>query len=215
MGTLKYLAPEQLRGAAATPSSDLHGLAAVTYEMLAGRPAYAAATPVELAEVQARGPEPIAGIPPALDAIVRRGLAADPADRPRDVATFAAELKAAFEGDETQPIVPLADGSPAPAPEPMVPPAAVLQRRARALPLPLMALLALVISGIVLAAVAPPGGDIAERPSQELAAPARTPTATPEPTATPTPEPKDDDKENDKGDKGGDGKGKGHKGGDH
>jgi serine/threonine protein kinase len=215
MGTLKYLAPEQLRGAAATPSSDLHGLAAVTYEMLAGRPAYAAATPVELAEVQARGPEPIAGTPPAVDAIVRRGLAADPADRPRDVATFAAELKAAFEGDETQPIVPLADGSPAPAPEPMVPPAAVLQRRARALPLPLMALLALVISGIVLAAVAPPGGDIAERPSQELAAPARTPTATPEPTATPTPEPKDDDKENDKGDKGGDGKGKGHKGGDH
>jgi serine/threonine protein kinase len=104
MGTLRYLAPEQLRGAAATPASDLHGLAAVTYEMLAGRPAYAAATPVALAEEHARGPEPIAGVPPALDALVRRGMALDPADRPRDVATFAAELERAFERGATESI---------------------------------------------------------------------------------------------------------------
>ena len=45
VGTLRYLAPEQLRGELATASGDLYGLAAMTYEMLAGRPAYAATTP--------------------------------------------------------------------------------------------------------------------------------------------------------------------------
>jgi len=215
MGTLKYLAPEQLRGAAATPSSDLHGLAAVTYEMLAGRPAYAAATPVELAEVQARGPEPIAGIPQALDAVVRRGLATDPADRPPAVATFAAELNAAFEGGTTEPIVPVADLSPAPASEPLIPRPAVLARRARSLPVPLMAILALVVSGVVLAAVSPSSSDVAARPSKEIGAPAAmpepTPEATPTRTATPKPERKDDDH---KGKGEGGGKGKGHGGDD-
>ncbi len=47
VGTLRYVAPEQLRGETATPASDVFGLAAVTYEMLAGRPAFAAATPEE------------------------------------------------------------------------------------------------------------------------------------------------------------------------
>jgi serine/threonine-protein kinase len=59
VGTLRYLAPEQLRGAPATPASDVHALAAVTYEMLADRHAYEAASPVALAEAQARGVEPI------------------------------------------------------------------------------------------------------------------------------------------------------------
>ena len=77
--------------------------------------------------------------------------------------------------------------------------------------MPLMALLALVVSGIFLAAVAPPSADVAHRPSQEVVAPALTPepTVTPEPirTATPTPEPKDDDHKGKR--EGGDGKGKG------
>jgi serine/threonine-protein kinase len=89
MGTLRYLAPEQLRDGEATPSSDLHGLAAVAYEMLAGRPAYDAATPVALVEAQEAGPAPIDGVPAAVDAVVRRGLALDPASRPADVRTFA------------------------------------------------------------------------------------------------------------------------------
>src|SRR5262245_19150240 len=77
VGTLRYVAPEQLRGAPATTASDVHALAAVTYEMLAGRPAYEAATPVALAEAQARSVDPVPSIPPALDRAVRRGLAPD------------------------------------------------------------------------------------------------------------------------------------------
>jgi eukaryotic-like serine/threonine-protein kinase len=104
VGTLRYLAPEQLRGAPATPASDVHALAAVTYEMLAGRHAYEAASPVALAEAQARGVDPIASIPPALDATIRRSLSPNPADRPADAAAFAAEIRAAIATDRTEPI---------------------------------------------------------------------------------------------------------------
>ena len=104
VGTLRYLAPEQLRGAPATAASDVHALAAVTYEMLAGRHAYEAATPVALAEAQARGVEPIPSVPPALDAVVRRALSPDPADRPADAAAFAAEIRAALATDRTEPV---------------------------------------------------------------------------------------------------------------
>ena len=95
MGTMRYLAPEQLRGAVSTPASDLHGLAAIAYEMLAGHPAYAATSPVALAEAQEAGPPAIDGVPAGVDAAVRRGLAVDPADRPADVATFATSFAAA------------------------------------------------------------------------------------------------------------------------
>ena len=101
MGTMRYLAPEQLRGGTSTPASDLHSLAAVTYEMLAGHPAYAATSPVALAEAQDAGPPPIAGVPAALDGAVRRGLAVDPALRPADVGAFAASIEAALDDQHT------------------------------------------------------------------------------------------------------------------
>ena len=127
VGTLRYLAPEQLRGAPATTASDVHALAAVTYEMLAGHHAYEAATPVALAEAQARGVEPIRSVPPALDSAIRRALSTDPADRPADAAAFAAEIRAALATDRTEPIViagaiPNATSSmPIAAPPPVVP----------------------------------------------------------------------------------------------
>jgi len=103
MGTMRYLAPEQLRGGDSTPASDLHGLAATAYEMLAGQPAYAAATPVALVEAQAAGPPPIPGVPAEVDAVVRRGLAVDPSERPPDVATFAKALAAAVAASVADP----------------------------------------------------------------------------------------------------------------
>jgi serine/threonine-protein kinase len=95
LGTMRYLAPEQLRGDPATPSSDLHALAAVAYEIAAGRPAYGAPTPIALADAQRAGPSPIGDVPAGVDAVVRRGLDPDPGRRQRDVGTFAAELAAA------------------------------------------------------------------------------------------------------------------------
>ena len=101
MGTMRYLAPEQLRGAPSTPASDLHSLAAVAYEMLAGRHAYEVTTPVALAEAQAAGAPPIPGVSAAVDAIVRRGLAVEPSDRPASVAEFATALEAAVTAEPT------------------------------------------------------------------------------------------------------------------
>ena len=95
VGTLRYIAPEQLRGAPATRSSDLYSLAAVTYEMAAGRPAFAAATPVALVEEQRGGPAPLDGAAAPLDAPVRRAMSADPKARQRSVDAFARELRRA------------------------------------------------------------------------------------------------------------------------
>lgn len=105
MGTLRYLAPEQLRGEPATAATDIHSLAAVTYEMLAGHPPYTATTPVALAEAQDAGAEPLLGVAPLLDNAVRRALAPDPADRPVNVASFADELRLALANEPTELIV--------------------------------------------------------------------------------------------------------------
>jgi serine/threonine-protein kinase len=98
---MRYLAPEQLRGAPSTPASDLHSLAAVAYEMLSGHHAYAVTSPVALAEAQIAGPAPLPGVAPAVDAIVRRALAVEPSDRPRSVTEFAASLEAAVANEPT------------------------------------------------------------------------------------------------------------------
>lgn len=181
MGTMRFLAPEQLRGSPATPASDLHSLAAVTYEMLAGRPAYAATTPVALAEAQDLGAAPIETISPALDAAVRQAMAPEPADRPADVATFADQLSAGLIADEvTQRIdlraaaaaaaapEPVAAPAPAPEEEPspiaeplqegepaMIAPVGVRSSSSRSIATPLAAVLALVFAGVIFAALSP------------------------------------------------------------
>ena len=183
MGTMRFLAPEQLRGSPATPASDLHSLAAVTYEMLAGRPAYAATTPVALAEAQDLGAAPIETISPALDAAVRQAMAPEPADRPADVASFADQLSAGLIADEvTQRIdlraaaaaepapEPVAAPAPAPAPEEephliaepwnerepaMMAPVGSRPSSSRSIATPLAAVLALVFAGVIFAALSP------------------------------------------------------------
>jgi len=102
VGTFRYMAPEQLRGAPATPASDQYALAAVLYEMLAGRPPYVATTPVGLAEEQTNPPPPIDGAPAALDGVVRRGLATDPERRYPSVEGFASALAVVLDSALTE-----------------------------------------------------------------------------------------------------------------
>jgi len=207
MGTMRFLAPEQLRGAPATPASDLHALAAVTYEMLAGHPAYVATTPVALAEEQDRGAAPIETIPPALDAAVRQAMAPDPADRPADAATFAQSLSAGLIADAvTQPIVGVPTAPPAgaaavdaPEAEPVAGPAASDQPRSssgRSLAAPLAAVMAVVFAVVILAALAPRDPrPIADAPTPPVAASsadsgvAATASPTPAPTDSPAAKP--------------------------
>ncbi len=94
-GTLRYASPEQVRGEAVGPRSDVYSMALVLYEMVAGRSPFHDATGAQqIARAQlTRAPMPIAGVPSGLMQIVLRALSKEPAERPRDAFAFARHLK--------------------------------------------------------------------------------------------------------------------------
>ncbi len=86
VGTLSYMAPEQLRGRRVDGRADIFALGCVLYEMLSGRRPFTGPTPADtLAAILRRDPEPFAGggdgIPPALEVVVLRCLEKRPDDR--------------------------------------------------------------------------------------------------------------------------------------
>ena len=87
LGTPDYMAPEQIMNTAhADHRADQWSLAAITYEMLAGRIPFCAENIAgTLAKVMNDDPPPItelaAGVPPAMSDVVNRGLAKLPANR--------------------------------------------------------------------------------------------------------------------------------------
>ena len=83
LGTLPYMAPEQIEGRAADARTDVFALGAVLYEMATGRKAFAESTQAALAAAILTGePKAMSSLqpttPPALDRLVRACLAKDP-----------------------------------------------------------------------------------------------------------------------------------------
>ncbi len=96
VGTLRYAAPEQLRGDA-QPATDLHALGAVLFEMLTGRRPF---TGDELAVYRAildERPDPPSAfadaVPPDLDQLVCALLEKEPFDRPASAQHVAQALR--------------------------------------------------------------------------------------------------------------------------
>ena len=85
LGTVGYMSPEQVRGQAADPRSDIFSFGAVLYEMVAGRRAFKANSGVEtmIAILREEPPElPSDGAyGPGLQRIVRRCLEKNPQER--------------------------------------------------------------------------------------------------------------------------------------
>lgn len=98
-GTLRYLAPEQLRGEQAGPPADVYAVGVLLTEMLSGQPPYLVDSPVALAEAQQTPPMVIEGAPPSLASIVRPTLDPDPDRRPASAAALAADLRTWLEAD--------------------------------------------------------------------------------------------------------------------
>ena len=104
MGTPRYMAPEQVTGGTADARSDLFAAGAILFEMLAGRPAFAGATMIEVFHAtRYEQPPALTGSPAvaAVDRIIRRALAKRPDERPPSADAMADELRAARGMDST------------------------------------------------------------------------------------------------------------------
>ena len=94
VGTPKYMAPEQGRGGATTPATDVYSVGVVLYEMLAGHPPFTGDSPIGLALAHLQDPPPPLGaeVDERLAAIVARALAKEPARRYADAGAMADAL---------------------------------------------------------------------------------------------------------------------------
>jgi eukaryotic-like serine/threonine-protein kinase len=86
VGTVRYMAPEQLEGKEIDSRTDIFALGAVLYEMCTGRSAFIGASRASLiASIMSSEPAPISTLqplsPPALDRVVQTCLTKDPDER--------------------------------------------------------------------------------------------------------------------------------------
>ncbi len=101
VGTLDYLAPEQIRGNEVDRRADVYALGCVLDELLTGQPPFGGRSEAQTlwGHMQEEAPPPSSlrpGLPPELDAVVLRSLAKDPDDRYATAGELAAATRAAL-----------------------------------------------------------------------------------------------------------------------
>ncbi|WP_437759937.1 protein kinase domain-containing protein [Sorangium sp. So ce1389] len=99
-GKLSYMAPEQLRGAPVDRRADIYAAAVVLWEVLTGRRLFTGECDAEIfgriLEGVIQPPSVFGDVPPALDAVVLRGLEKDPDRRYATALEMAAALEEAL-----------------------------------------------------------------------------------------------------------------------
>jgi eukaryotic-like serine/threonine-protein kinase len=168
LGTAQYLSPEQAQGLPVTAASDIYSIGVLLYEALTGRVPFEAESPVTVALKQvSERPRPPSELNPAvsraLDAVVLKALAKDPANRFASAEEFLVALDvaeadpsgAALGDTASYAVVAAAAGAP-PAPPP--PPEGPPEHRGFFTPARLiaMALLLLVLGGVLAYALTRP-----------------------------------------------------------
>jgi len=108
VGTPAYMAPEQAQGGEIGPATDIYSLGVVAYEMITGRQPYTADTPLQVMMKHVTEPVPrITAIkddlPIALEGVMLRVLAKNPADRYETAAGFAEDFSRAIAGQRVTP----------------------------------------------------------------------------------------------------------------
>jgi serine/threonine protein kinase len=108
VGTLPYMAPEQLRGEALDQRADVYGLGATMYHLLSGQTPIQARTPAEALQLLSQGISPIGARAPAtprgLSSIVDRCMAMDAKARFQSHAELARALRAVAPQPEVRPV---------------------------------------------------------------------------------------------------------------
>jgi Tol biopolymer transport system component len=118
LGTVGYMAPEQVLGKPADARSDLFALGAILYELLTGKRAFHGASYVEtLHAILNEEPAPLSGngreLPPGLEPIVRHCLEKSPDERFQSARDLAFDLAAQSAAAGGAPAGPQATGVPA------------------------------------------------------------------------------------------------------
>ena len=119
MGTPNYMSPEQARGESKIGSrADLFSLGCVLYECLVGQKAFVGNTVMAtLLTIMNEGPRPfdreLLGINPGIDAVLRRALAKDPAERFSTGVELVAALTSLPAADLSTVVIPAPEPAPA------------------------------------------------------------------------------------------------------
>ncbi len=120
VGTPAYMSPEQVRGEAVGPATDVYSLGALLFELLTGRPPYTGKVGAVLGQVLAAPVPPVRELRPdvdaRLDAICRKAMAKVPAERFASMAEVANALGLYLEASSAPPAQLAAPAPRAPAP---------------------------------------------------------------------------------------------------